>query len=691
MSSIASFFDKALDKIKIDPEDRDHLLGCIVYLVKQQNISVNWDFINNLDKLTVRFINSHQHSIGIILHPIAIPSADDITKLFFPIIIQIENEDIFYVMHKKKLYNPKLRLYESITPEILKKVTRAWQCCSVSFPISSNMYSLFKSVLQFFKKDIFVSVLLGLSVSATTLLFSMFSGYIFGNVHDIGQSSYAILFISFLVFILCSSVINCVSDLYLKTLNVKVMINVLPSVWSHIFNLPMAFTKKYLSGELVQRILDYESSLSLALVTILTIFSGIISILLLIGFMSYLSPLLALANFLIYLIFIIIKLFIFPKNIKFINSQLKENGKIASVLNETLLQIHKVRSANVEYSAHRRWLYKLIESKIHLSKSMQLETILWVIEILIPVSLLMIFYIYLYLYPKSVDIYGLLQFMICGARLSIVFEKLSSDMIALIHLLPGLKRLFPILCEEVEKSPWINNNIQFRGEIALSNISLRNDETGNPILEEVSLSVKPGSFVAIVGPSGAGKSTIFKLLLGFESMYSGTIAIDKENIKRIDMGFVRKQFGVVLQSTAIFPGTIFSNIAINANITLDEAWKLARFVGLDDEISLMPMKMYTHISDNAGESISGGQKQKILIARALATNPKVLFLDEATSALDNNSQALIYNNLKSLNISRLVIAHRYSTIVDADVIYVMDKGKIIDSGTYKELVSRSRL
>jgi ABC-type bacteriocin/lantibiotic exporter with double-glycine peptidase domain len=165
-------------------------------------------------------------------------------------------------------------------------------------------------------------------------------------------------------------------------------------------------------------------------------------------------------------------------------------------------------------------------------------------------------------------------------------------------------------------------------------------------------------------------------LLGLESSSSGRISIDNINIDHIDSYVLRKQFGVVLQNSQVFPGTILSNLTINNSLSLEQAWELADQIGLAQDILGMPMQMHTYISDNAGETLSGGQKQKILIGRALAAKPKILLLDEATSALDGASQAVIYRYLKKLNITRLVIAHRHSTLMGADRIYLLQNGRL---------------
>jgi len=696
MSLTNSFFGRVIDKISDSFESYNELMGCLEYVARYQKISIKWNDINNIDQLKIESISLYEKPLGMIFQPVSLSSEDNVAKIFHPILIQLDGSAEFRVIlpnkfGKNNLYHPKSKCVEKLTNSVINnKSNKAWQCCPINFPLPSDFSGLLALIFQFCKKDIFFSLGLSIFVSASTLFVSLFSGYMFSHMYNL-NNNYVVIYFVFFIFILCSALFNYISDLYFKSLNAKIIIRALPSVWNHIFGLPLKAISKFSSGDFVQRIMDYESSLSIIVTTILAVLVGMFSMIFLISYMSYCSLLLSFIYFFIYFVLICIKILVFPKNTHYMNAYLASQGKMTSILNEALMQIDKIRSANVENNVYKRWLYHLVSAKTYAEKSVKLETLMWLIDALIPVSLLVIFYIFLYFNAKTIDTYCWLQFMICAGQLSVNFEKFSTDLISLVHLLPALKRLAPIINDDIEKYPVMQSNVDLAGEIKLSNISLRNPQTRSFILKNVSMNIKPGSFVAIVGQSGAGKSSIFKLLLGFESKYSGLISINNADIKNLDMSLVRKEFGVVLQSTNIFPGTIFSNIAVNANITLDHAWRLAEYVGLDEDIKAMPMRMYTHVSDNAGESISGGQKQKILIARALATHPKILFLDEATSALDNNSQSLIFNNLKSLHITRFVIAHRHSTIANADLIYVLNNGKIIDSGLYHELLNRGRL
>ena len=207
-----------------------------------------------------------------------------------------------------------------------------------------------------------------------------------------------------------------------------------------------------------------------------------------------------------------------------------------------------------------------------------------------------------------------------------------------------------------------------------------------PALQDVSFKVRPGEFVAFVGPSGSGKSTLLRVLLGFEEPDSGSVYFDGQDFSRLDVQAVRSQIGVVLQSGRIMAGDFFTNIVGSTAHTLEDAWEAARMAGLAEDIEAMPMGMHTVVSEGAN-TLSGGQRQRLLIARAIVSKPRIVFFDEATSALDNRTQAIVSESLERLNATRIVIAHRLSTIRNASCLYVMERGRIVQSGTYDALVA----
>jgi ABC-type bacteriocin/lantibiotic exporter with double-glycine peptidase domain len=229
------------------------------------------------------------------------------------------------------------------------------------------------------------------------------------------------------------------------------------------------------------------------------------------------------------------------------------------------------------------------------------------------------------------------------------------------------------------------------GDIELSHVSFRYSDSGPLILDDLSLRVEPGQMVAIVGPSGSGKSTLFRLLLGLEQTSSGAVLYDGQSLANLDVEAVRRQIGVVLQRDRVQPGDVFHNIVgQSSSLTVADAWEAARAAGLEDDINAMPMGMHTNVNDGGG-TFSGGQRQRLLIARAIVHKPRILLFDEATSALDNRTQKVVSDSLAQLRVTRVVIAHRLSTIQHADKIYVLDQGRVVESGNYAELSQRDGL
>jgi ATP-binding cassette subfamily C protein len=207
------------------------------------------------------------------------------------------------------------------------------------------------------------------------------------------------------------------------------------------------------------------------------------------------------------------------------------------------------------------------------------------------------------------------------------------------------------------------------------------------VLDDISFQIKPREFVAFVGPSGAGKSTLIRLLLGFETAESGSIYYDGQDLNMLNIQGVRRQIGTVLQNGELIAGDIFTNIIGSSLLAVKEAWEAAHQAGLAEDIKQMPLGMHTIIGEGGG-AFSGGQRQRLLIARSLINRPRIILFDEATSSLDNRTQAIVSQSLERLQATRLVVAHRLSTIINADRIFVLQAGKIVQQGTYQELMEQ---
>jgi ABC-type bacteriocin/lantibiotic exporter with double-glycine peptidase domain len=273
--------------------------------------------------------------------------------------------------------------------------------------------------------------------------------------------------------------------------------------------------------------------------------------------------------------------------------------------------------------------------------------------------------------------------MLMGAFMSVSGIALSAAQIQ-----PILELAEPFLKTEPETSQGKEIVTEISGGIELNHISFRYSEDTPYVLNDISLKIRPGEYIAIVGSTGCGKSTLVRLLLGFEKPEKGAVYYDSKDMAGLDLATLRRKIGTVMQDAGLFQGDIFSNIVISApQLTLDDAWEAAEKAGIADDIRAMPMGMYTMISEGQG-GISGGQRQRIMIARAIAPKPKLLIFDEATSALDNKTQRQVSDALDSMGCTRIVIAHRLSTIKHCDRILVLDGGKITEQGTYDELIAK---
>ena len=268
--------------------------------------------------------------------------------------------------------------------------------------------------------------------------------------------------------------------------------------------------------------------------------------------------------------------------------------------------------------------------------------------------------------------------------------SLSTTALELLDMLAKFERIKPIIAAEKEVRIDAIDPGPLEGRVTLQDVSFGYDPKGPAILEKLNIDIRPGEFLALVGPSGCGKSTIFRLLVGFERPDAGRVLFDGQDLNQLDLGAVRSQLGCVLQSAEVSAGSIVENIAGSSRVGIDEIWRAAEDAGLAEDIEQMPMGIHTMISEGGG-NISGGQKQRLLIARALVKNPRILLLDEATSALDNNTQATVTASLKRRNVTRIAIAHRLSTIQDADRIIVLKSGEVSETGTFEALMEKSGL
>ena len=361
----------------------------------------------------------------------------------------------------------------------------------------------------------------------------------------------------------------------------------------------------------------------------------------------------------------------------------QENGMAFAMLNG----IQKIRLSGSEKRVFARWAQKYSENaRLQYNPPLLIKLNSVLVTAISLFGTIVLYYLAVRYGVSVSDYYGFSAAygMVMGA-----FSTLSGVAISIAGIRPVLEMSEPILKAEPEVSAEKDMVTRLSGSIEVSHVSFRYEENTPYVLKDLSLKIKAGEYVAIVGRTGCGKSTLIRLLLGFEKPETGAVYYDRRDLASLDPRSLRKHIGVVIQNGQLFQGDIFSNITISApQLTLDEAWEAAEIAGIAQDIRDMPMGMQTMISEGQNGGVSGGQKQRLMIARAIAPKPRILIFDEATSALDNKTQKQVSDALDHLKSTRIVIAHRLSTIKNCDRILVMDQGAIIEEGTYDELIEK---
>ncbi len=533
-------------------------------------------------------------------------------------------------------------------------------------------------------------VLLALSALTVTLI-GMFTPYLSHLLFsDVLASGKMRLLLSTGIFLLCtvisSLMFRSVRTLLTARIENKAHVTVQAAAMTRVLSLPTDFFKKYSAGDLAGRI-QYMDEICSALVSSVleTGITALFSLIYIVQIRRY-APSLTLPAAVILALTLIISVIaaIVQSRVSRRETELeaKESGMSFSLISG----VQKIKLAGAEKRAFARW-GKLYAQRAELLYRpplfLTLSGVLTAATALLGTVAIYYFSVTGHVAPAEYYAFYSVFGMVMGA-----FGGISDTAIKTAAVRPMLEMVRPILEEAPEISGSKEVLSRISGGVELSSVSFRYSENMPPVLEDLSLKIRPGQYVAIVGKSGCGKSTLMRLMLGFETPQKGAVYYDGKDLTSIDLRSLRSRIGVVMQDVRLFQGDIFSNIALCApGLTLDEAWETAEKVGIADDIREMPMGMFTVVSEGGG-GISGGQRQRLLIARAIARKPKILMLDEATSALDNITQKKVADTLGEMKCTRIVIAHRLSTIKQCDRIVVLDGGRIIEDGTYDELIGK---
>jgi ATP-binding cassette subfamily C protein len=460
------------------------------------------------------------------------------------------------------------------------------------------------------------------------------------------------------------------------------------AIIDRLLHLPAAFFRQYSSGDLAQRAFSIDGILTLLTGTtqaaLLSWVFGLFSF----AYLFVLSGKLALLATAIVLVALLVTTAINFWRLSMERRMSALQGRIASRVLQILNGISKLCGSGAEKRAFALWARDFTQQKQLDFNIRSIANVLSVFDAAYVVAASLLLFAVIAFFQPDISTGTFMAFNAAFAQFLAATIAMSNALTASLNVIPLYERAKPILEALPEQDESQTDPGLLKGDIDISHVSFRYVEDGPAILNDISIRIREGEFVAFVGPSGSGKSTLFRMLLGFEHPESGAIYYDQRDLSGLDIGAVRRQLGVVLQSGKLMPGDIYTNIVGSAPLTLDDAWEAARMAGFDDDIKAMPMGMHTVIAEGAG-TISGGQKQRLMIARAIVKKPRILLFDEATSALDNRTQAIVARSVEQLNATRIVIAHRLSTVIKADRIFVIEAGQVIESGNYEQLMAQN--
>ena len=527
---------------------------------------------------------------------------------------------------------------------------------------------------------------LSLALVLVTMILPYASQMLTGTVLD--TKDYGLfwaLVVTIIVTIFFTSAFDALNNAVIARIKWKVTIPVEQAVMQRILTLPAPFFRKYSAGELSSRSSSVNEICEIIIEDFFSLgFSSIFSLVYMVQIFKF-APKLVVPSLVIMLLTVLFSTISILMQVGISKRRMellaKESGLTFAIING----IQKIKLAGAEKRIFAKWANQYAEGAALQYNPPFFLKISGVINTAI--SLIGTVVLYGLAINSGVSTSEYFAFNIAYATMFAAFSALSMASLSVAKIKPVLDMAEPILKAEPEKTLRKDIATRISGGIEMNGVYFRYNEQAPYILENFSVKIKAGEYVAIVGKTGCGKSTLVRLLLGFEKPEKGAVFYDGKDLERIDLKSLRRKIGSVIQDGKLFYGDIFHNIAIaSEKLTQDEAWEAAELAGIADDIKAMPMGMHTIIAEGQG-GISGGQKQRILIARAVASKPKILIFDEATSALDNITQRQISEALDGLKCTRIVIAHRLSTIKNCDRILVMDGGKIVEQGTYDELIA----
>lgn len=591
-------------------------------------------------------------------------------------------------------YDPVEERKGRLTKEVAGFIASSGYVLYRPFPVKKIGFGdLLKFGLHASMGDILTILSMGIATGILGMSIPFGTGVIFDRiVPHADRSQLMQLSLLLAAVVLVTSMFSFVNGIATVRLQGKLNLSLQAAIWDRLLSLPTSFFRKYSTGDLAQRSLGIariqETIMGSALTAMLM---GIFSVFDL-GLLFYYSFSLALMAIGFVAIAFMVAVICGFFEIRSQREVVKLQNKLSSTLLQFIQGVAKLRIASAERRAFLVWARDFFRQKKIAIQARWMAQALVIFNASFPViSLAGIFYYYQTRMPHDGPGHLLagefLAFLIAFTQFLLNMVIFSSTLVAILRIVPLYEETRPILTTLPEIKEARKNPGKLTGAIEISHVSFNYDAEVPLALRDVCLKIEPGQFIALVGASGSGKSTLFRLLLGFEKPVSGKILYDGQDLSILDIQEVRRQLGVVLQSSWPMAGSILHNIIGSSLLTLQDAWEAAQLAGIDVDIKALPMGMDTHLSDGGG-NISDGQRQRLMIARALVGKPNIILLDEATSALDNHTAAVVRRNLEKLHATRIVIAHRLSTVKNADLICVLHQGEMVEMGCYEQLMQK---
>jgi ATP-binding cassette subfamily C protein len=535
--------------------------------------------------------------------------------------------------------------------------------------------------------DLTALLLSGLVTVAIGALVPIATGKVLGEFVPRAQTD---LIVQVCLAVMLSSVVAAafmlLQNLTILRLEGRIEATLQPAVWDRLLRLPTKFFTERSTGELASAAMGISSVRRLLAGVGPTVAQSVTVGAMNLGLLLWFSVPMAMAAIGMLVVIAAVFLGLGLWQVRWQRRLVVLSNKLNNQAFQTLRGLPKLRVAAAENYAYAAWASEFARSRELQQRVGRIKNITSVLgAVYLPLCTLLMFMLLAGPARGSMSAAAFLTFNTSVTMLLTSVTQLTGAFVSAVAALPLFEEIKPVLDATPEVRAASTRPGPLTGAIEARRVSFRYADDGPLVLDDVSFEVRPGEFVAIVGPSGCGKSTLLRLLIGFDRPVSGSVLYDGQDLAALDQSAVRRQCGVVLQHAQPFTGSILDVICGTEPYTPEEAMAAAEMAGLAEDIKRMPMGLHTIVSGSG--AVSGGQRQRLMIAQALIRRPRILFFDEATSALDNETQRTVIESTKALNATRIVIAHRLSTVLDADRVVVMEDGKVIQQGPPAQLLA----